>query len=66
MLVFILMLIPVRNGSSMYLMRAESPGPSVSKFVPRVRNTAILLYINVYRYDGSGDCSAAAGGDAGL
>ena len=43
-LVFILMLIPVRNGSSIYLMRAESPGPSVSKFVPRVRNTAILLY----------------------
>ena len=43
-LVFILMLLPVRNGSQMNLMRAESPGPSVSKFVPRVRNTAILLY----------------------
>lgn len=43
-LVFILMLIPVRSGSQMNLMRAESPGPSVSKFVPRVRNTAILLY----------------------
>lgn len=43
-LVFILMLIPVKNGSQMNLMRAESPGPSVSKFVPRVRNTAILLY----------------------
>ena len=43
-LVFILMLIPVRNGSQMNLMRAESPGPDVSKFVPRVRNTAIILY----------------------
>lgn len=43
-LVFILMLIPVKNGTQMNLMRAESPGPSVSKFVPRVRNTAILLY----------------------
>ncbi len=43
-LVFILMLIPVKNGSQMNLMRAESPGPSVSKFVPRVRNTAIILY----------------------
>ena len=43
-LVFILMMLPVRNGSQMNLMRAESPGPSVSKFVPRVRNTAILLY----------------------
>ncbi|MBR0085901.1 MAG: TrkH family potassium uptake protein [Lachnospiraceae bacterium] len=45
-LVFILMLIPVRQGAGthMNLMRAESPGPEVSKFVPRVRNTAILLY----------------------
>ena len=43
-LVFILMLLPVQNGTQMNLMRAESPGPSVSKFVPRVRNTAILLY----------------------
>ena len=43
-LVFILMLLPVRNGSQMNLMRAESPGPDVSKFVPRVRNTAIILY----------------------
>ena len=43
-LVFILMLIPSQNGSHMNLMRAESPGPSVSKFVPRVKNTAILLY----------------------
>jgi len=43
-LVFILMLMPTRSGLSMNLMRAESPGPEVSKFVPRVRNTAILLY----------------------
>ena len=43
-LVFILMLIPAQNGSHMNLMRAESPGPDVTKFVPRVRNTAILLY----------------------
>ncbi len=44
-LVFILMLIPVRSGGShMNLMRAESPGPEVSKFVPRVRGTARLLY----------------------
>ena len=43
-LVFILMLIPVRNGSQMNLMRAESPGPDVSKFVPRVRGTAVILY----------------------
>ncbi len=43
-LVFALMLIPSREGSFMNLMKAESPGPDVSKFVPRVRNTAIILY----------------------
>lgn len=44
-LVFILMLIPTnRGGTQMNLMKAESPGPDVSKFVPRVRNTAIVLY----------------------
>lgn len=43
-LVFILMLLPVNSGSLMNLMKAESPGPSVGKFVPRVRNTAKLLY----------------------
>jgi trk system potassium uptake protein len=43
-LVFILMLIPGNGGTQMNLMRAESPGPDVSKFVPRVRNTAMVLY----------------------
>lgn len=43
-LVFVLMFIPVHSGSSMNLMRAESPGPDVSKFVPKVRNTAAILY----------------------
>lgn len=42
-LVFILTIIPM-NGSSVYLMRAESPGPSVNKLVPRVKNTAMILY----------------------
>ena len=44
MLVFILALLPMKGGSVMNLMKAESPGPSVSKFVPRVRGTAKLLY----------------------
>lgn len=43
-LVFVLMMIPASGGSHMNLMKAESPGPDVSKFVPRVRQTAILLY----------------------
>ena len=43
-LVFILAILPMKGGSVMNLMKAESPGPSVSKFVPRVRGTAKILY----------------------
>ena len=44
-LVFILAILPAgKGGSLMNLMKAESPGPSVSKFVPRVRGTAKILY----------------------
>lgn len=43
-LVFILMLVPVRSGSRMNLMRAESPGYDVTKIVPQVRGTAEILY----------------------
>ncbi len=42
--VFILSLLPRVGGSTMQLMKAESPGPSVDKFVPRVKDTAKLLY----------------------
>lgn len=43
-LVFILMMIPSRGGSHMNLMKAESPGYEVSKFVPLVKNNARMLY----------------------
>ncbi|MGI6010685.1 MAG: TrkH family potassium uptake protein [Ruminococcus sp.] len=43
-LVFILAVLPMAGGQRMYLMRAESPGPSVEKLVPRVRDTAMILY----------------------
>ena len=43
-LIFILMLIPGRSGSLMNLMRAESPGYDVAKIVPRIRETAKMLY----------------------
>ena len=29
---------------NMHLMRAESPGPSVGKLVPKIKNTAMILY----------------------
>ena len=44
-LVFMMAILPLSGGSNMYLMKAESPGPSVSKLVPRVRKTALLLYV---------------------
>lgn len=44
-LVFLLAIIPLSGGSNMNLMRAESPGPSVGKLVPKVRYTARILYI---------------------
>lgn len=44
-LVFLLAVVPLSGGSNINLMRAESPGPSVGKFVPKVRSTARLLYL---------------------
>lgn len=43
-LVFVLAVLPLGGGNDIHLMRAESPGPSVGKFVPRVRSTAMILY----------------------
>lgn len=42
--VFIMAILPLMGGSTMNLMRAESPGPSVSKLVPKVKDTAKILY----------------------
>lgn len=44
-LVFLLAIIPMSGGSHINLMRAESPGPSVGKLVPKVKSTAQILYI---------------------
>ena len=43
-LVFVLAVLPFGGGNDIHLMRAESPGPSVGKFVPKVRSTAMILY----------------------
>lgn len=43
-LVFLLAVVPMSGGSNMNLMKAESPGPSVGKLVPKVRYTARILY----------------------
>jgi len=43
-LVFLVAILPLSGGGNMHLIKAESPGPSVSKLVPTVRATAKLLY----------------------
>ena len=43
-LVFLLAIVPMSGGSHINLMRAESPGPSVGKLVPKVKYTARILY----------------------
>lgn len=42
--VFMLAVVPLLGGSTFNLMKAESPGPVVGKFVPRVGDTAKILY----------------------
>lgn len=44
-LVFLLAIVPLSGGSNINLMRAESPGPSVGKLVPKVKYTARILYL---------------------
>lgn len=44
-LVFIMAFLPLSGAKNMNIMKAESPGPQVSKIVPRVRQTARILYI---------------------
>ena len=44
-LVFLLAVIPMSGGSNINLMKAESPGPSVGKIVPKIKHTARILYL---------------------
>ena len=47
-LVFLLAIVPAsgrEKGFTMHLLRAESPGPDVGKLVPKMRQTATILYL---------------------
>lgn len=44
-LVFVLALMPVAGGASMFIMRAEAPGPTTDKVVPKISQTAKFLYL---------------------
>lgn len=46
-LVFLLAIVPTagkNTGFTMHLLRAESPGPNVGKLVPKMKQTALILY----------------------
>jgi trk system potassium uptake protein TrkH len=43
-LVFMLAILPDNSGNTMHLMRAEVPGPTKGKLVPKMRQTALILY----------------------
>ena len=44
-LVFVMAIIPSLCDRSIYIMKAEMPGPIVGKLVPKVRSTATILYL---------------------
>jgi len=43
-LVLIMAFLPLSGARNMHMMKAESPGPVVGKIVPKVKQTAIILY----------------------
>lgn len=44
-IVLVMAITPTSSGRSMHIMRAEMPGPIVGKLLPRVRDTAKILYL---------------------
>lgn len=44
-LVFLLVVLPLGGDRSIHIMRAEVPGPTAGKLVPKMRNTAKILYL---------------------
>ncbi len=43
-LVFMLAIMPSKDGQTMYLMRAEVPGPTKGKLVAKMRQSSLILY----------------------
>ncbi len=44
-LVFVMAIVPGNSKGTMNIMRAEMPGPMIGKLVPRIKNTAKILYL---------------------
>ena len=43
-LVFVMAILPMSDGHSMHILRAEMPGPTAGKLVSRMSDTAKILY----------------------
>ncbi len=44
-LVFVMAILPTESGRNVHIMRAEVPGPIVGKVLPRIKDTAKILYL---------------------
>lgn len=44
-IVLMMAILPAESGRSIHILRAEMPGPIIGKLVPRLRDTAKILYI---------------------
>ena len=44
-LVFVMAIVPSNSKGTMNIMRAEMPGPIIGKLVPKIKNTAKILYL---------------------
>ena len=44
-LVFVMSILPTESGRNVHIMRAEVPGPIVGKVLPRIKDTAKILYL---------------------
>ena len=60
-LVFIAAVLPISGDHYIHVMRAEVPGPTVSKLVPKARQTARILYMIWASRSWSSCCSCSAG-----
>ena len=63
-LVFLLAVIPLSGGSHINLMRAESPGPSVGKLVPKIKYTDTDSLYYLFWNDNCRDCASSYQQDA--
>lgn len=49
-LVFIMAFLPLSGAQNLHIMKAESPGPTVSKLVPKMKTTALILYLIYFAF----------------